>query len=63
MGTRLWPAVGGPMRFEAGTKYDVPGILSRLQRITYGLRAKGCYTDTQRRLESYAETIYIVMRQ
>lgn len=32
--------------------------LSRFQGITYGLRAKGCYTDTQGGLESYAETIY-----
>ncbi len=32
--------------------------LSSVQRITYGLRPKGCYTDTQRVLEFYAETIY-----
>ena len=28
------------------------------ERDSYGLRAKGCYTDTQRGLESYKETIY-----
>jgi len=32
--------------------------LSRVQRIVYGLHAKGCYTDTQRSLASYTETIY-----
>ena len=32
--------------------------LSRVQRIIYGFRTKGCYTDTQRSLESYMETIY-----
>ena len=31
--------------------------LSRFQGITYGLRAKGCYTETQKGLECYAETI------
>ncbi len=29
--------------------------LSRFQGITYGLWAKGCYTDTRRGLESYTE--------
>jgi hypothetical protein len=32
--------------------------LSRFQGITYGLPATECYTDTQRRLGSYTETIY-----
>jgi hypothetical protein len=32
--------------------------LSRFQGIIYGLRAKGCYIDTNRGLESYTETIY-----
>jgi len=32
--------------------------LSRFQGITYGLWAKGCYTDTRRGKEFYTETIY-----
>ena len=35
--------------------------LSRFQGITYGLRAKGCYTDTQRGPASYTETIYTLL--
>jgi hypothetical protein len=35
--------------------------LSRFQRITYGLRAKGCYTDTQRGPACYLETIYTLL--
>ena len=35
--------------------------LSRYQRIIYGLRTKGCYTDTQKSLESYTETIYTLL--
>ncbi len=31
--------------------------LSRFQGINYGLRAKGCYTDTQKDIGSSAETI------
>ena len=31
---------------------------SRFQGITYGLWAKGCYTETRRGQESYTETIY-----
>ena len=33
--------------------------VSRFQGITYGLRAKGCYTDTRRGQEFCTETIYI----
>jgi len=32
--------------------------LSRFQGITYGLWAKGCYTDTHRGQVFYTETIY-----
>ena len=35
-----------------------PELVSRFQGITFGLWAKGCYTDTRRGLESYTETIY-----
>ena len=31
--------------------------LSRFQRNTYGIRAKGCYADTRRGQEFYTETI------
>jgi len=32
--------------------------LSPFQGITYGLWAKGCYTDTETDMGSYTETIY-----
>ena len=32
--------------------------LSRFQGITYGLWAKGCYTEARRGKEFYTETIY-----
>ena len=35
--------------------------LSHFQGTTYGLRAKGCYTDTQRGPASYTETIYTLL--
>jgi hypothetical protein len=35
-----------------------PELVSRFQGITYGLWAKGCYTDTRRDKEFYTETIY-----
>jgi hypothetical protein len=35
--------------------------LIRFQGITYGLRAKGCYTDSQRGPASYTETIYTLL--
>ncbi len=33
-------------------------VLSRVQGIIYEFPAKKCYTDTQRGLASYTETIY-----
>ena len=45
--------MGAPIRREIG--------LSRFQGVTYGLRAKGCYTDTQRGPASYTETIYTLL--
>ena len=35
--------------------------LSRILGITYGLQAKGCYTDTQTDIRSYAETMYALL--
>jgi len=35
--------------------------LSRVQGIVYGFPAKECYTDTQRGLASYTETIYTLL--
>ena len=35
--------------------------LSRFQGITYGLWAKGCYTDTRIGKEFYTETIYTLL--
>jgi len=43
-------------------KYESALVLSdaRFQGITYGLWAKGCYTEAQRGQEFYKETIKIV---
>ncbi len=35
--------------------------LSHFQEFTYELWVKGCYTDTQRSLASYTETIYTLL--
>ncbi len=46
--------VGQPFDCAQGRSYPTKGI-------TYGLWAKGCYTDTQKGLESYTETIYTLL--
>lgn len=47
----ILPALGRRDRLELSV------VAPELSEIFYGLRAKGCYTDTQRVLESYTETI------
>jgi len=40
-----------------------PELVSRFQGISYGLWAKGCYTDTRRGKEFYTETIYTLLAE
>ena len=49
-------ALGRRHRLELSMLF--PELVSRFQGITYGLWAKGCYTDTRRGQEFYAETVY-----
>jgi hypothetical protein len=49
-------ALGRRGRLELRMVY--PELVSRFEGITYGLWAKGCYTDTRRGKEFYTKTIY-----
>ncbi len=51
-----WGTLGGRGRLELSMVSSE--LVSRFQGITYGLWAKGCYTEARRGQEFYTETIY-----
>ena len=52
----ILPALGRRHRLELSMVS--PELVIRFQGITYGLRAKGCYTEARRGKEFYTENIY-----